>query len=191
MRHHLIERADRLAETWHAGQTRKDGVTPYITHPRRVAAMLDGQPPAVIAVALLHDTLEDTAIPSREIHDLGGDILAGVWWLTSPDKEGSRLASLCREDRKAMQREKIAHAPRWVISVKLADRLDNLRDGVGAFDAEFLAMYREETRLLLRAILDTHRGVEFWPLWNELRDAALTPSASPVRLDDTAAGETR
>lgn len=38
----LIETARELARSAHAGQTRKDGVTPYIEHPLAVAATLSG-----------------------------------------------------------------------------------------------------------------------------------------------------
>ena len=54
-----VEQARQIAEQAHAGQFRRDGVTPYVTHPERVARRVAGDPDAE-AVAWLHDVLEDT-----------------------------------------------------------------------------------------------------------------------------------
>lgn len=48
-----------IATLAHHGQFRKDGVTPYIEHPKAVAASVVGDP-LLEAVAWLHDVLEDT-----------------------------------------------------------------------------------------------------------------------------------
>lgn len=53
----LIERAEALARTAHAGQVDKGGV-PYIQHPLHVAAQMETE--AEIVTALLHDVVEDT-----------------------------------------------------------------------------------------------------------------------------------
>ena len=57
----LLERAYRVAEKHHAGQTRKS-VDPYITHPLAVATSLAdiGMTEPTLVAALLHDTVEDT-----------------------------------------------------------------------------------------------------------------------------------
>ena len=59
----LIERAYEVAAHWHAGQKRKSG-DPYITHPLAVATILAelGMNHETICAALLHDTVEDTAV---------------------------------------------------------------------------------------------------------------------------------
>ena len=56
-----------LATYAHAGQFRRDGKTPYIEHPRRVAAKLEGK---AKVVALLHDVCEDTDVTFASIEDL-------------------------------------------------------------------------------------------------------------------------
>lgn len=53
----LLQKADKIAETAHAGQTDKAGV-PYIEHPRTVAKELNDWEEKI--VALLHDVVEDT-----------------------------------------------------------------------------------------------------------------------------------
>ena len=55
-----IQDAEALATRLHEGQFRRDGVTPYITHPRAVAESLAGESDEVIMAAWLHDVLEDT-----------------------------------------------------------------------------------------------------------------------------------
>ena len=64
MREHLWQRAASFAARAHAGQVRKDGVTPYFAHPVRVAMIVrevfgcDDE--VALAAAFLHDTIEDT-----------------------------------------------------------------------------------------------------------------------------------
>jgi len=55
----MIKLAESIATKAHEGQFRRDGVTPYIKHPKRVAELVGGDTEAQ-AVAWLHDTIEDT-----------------------------------------------------------------------------------------------------------------------------------
>ncbi len=72
----MIQRAHRVANEAHAGQTRASG-EPYITHCIAVAEILASLrvPPAVIAAGLLHDTVEDTAVTREHLaRDFGDEI---------------------------------------------------------------------------------------------------------------------
>src|SRR4051812_22501753 len=63
LKHPLAVLADRIATEAHEGQLRKWCAVPYVTHPRRVAALvagLDGTNEVDVAAALLHDVVEDT-----------------------------------------------------------------------------------------------------------------------------------
>ena len=62
----LIERAYAVAERAHEGQKRRSG-DDYITHPLAVTTILAelGMTPTTLAAALLHDTVEDTAVQPR------------------------------------------------------------------------------------------------------------------------------
>lgn len=73
----LVQRAYRLAESAHEGQTRASG-EPYIGHCLAVAAILAELcvPPAVIAAGLLHDTVEDTELTLNDIQRDFGDEIA-------------------------------------------------------------------------------------------------------------------
>jgi len=72
--------AHRIAFIAHTacGQTRADGVTPYIVHPERVAALtrefydyLPGHADAREVAAYLHDVLEDTKLTREHLLCLG------------------------------------------------------------------------------------------------------------------------
>ncbi len=66
--------ASSIARKAHDGQFRRDGVTPYITHPEAVAISLEGEHPDVIAAAWLHDVLEDTQTSVVHLKN------AGITW---------------------------------------------------------------------------------------------------------------
>ncbi|MBR1580633.1 MAG: bifunctional (p)ppGpp synthetase/guanosine-3',5'-bis(diphosphate) 3'-pyrophosphohydrolase [Selenomonadaceae bacterium] len=63
-----IEAARELAKRAHDGQLDKAG-EPYINHPLAVAASVGDDESAMI-VALLHDTIEDTALTFDDLKDL-------------------------------------------------------------------------------------------------------------------------
>lgn len=71
----LAESAFHIMQEAHKGQTRWDKKTPYETHPIKVVSILrqlgvvDDE---LLAVGYLHDTLEDTKLSEKEIHDLFG-----------------------------------------------------------------------------------------------------------------------
>jgi (p)ppGpp synthase/HD superfamily hydrolase len=83
--------AERVAREAHVGQVDKAG-RPYIDHPRRVAARVaevDGRP-AAVAVAWLHDVVEDTPTTLEDLRDagFGADVVAAVDALTRRPGEG-------------------------------------------------------------------------------------------------------
>ena len=57
-----IQTAKTLAHRFHEGQTRADGITPYIEHPKRVAELVEqyGGDEDSICVAWLHDIFEES-----------------------------------------------------------------------------------------------------------------------------------
>ena len=123
-----IRHAFQVAEQAHRGQKRSTG-EPYITHPIAVALIcaswqLDGD---ALCAALLHDTLEDTAVTQTELTQQFGRVVADmVDGLSKLDKMefGNRETAQAETFRKmllAMARDV------RVILVKLADRLHNMR----------------------------------------------------------------
>jgi len=124
----LLNKAYVYAMQKHGHQKRASG-DPYFSHPLEVAAILTDMhlDESTIAVALLHDTIEDTSATRQEIDELfGPDIGALVEGLT-------KLKKLDLVSTKAAQAENlrklllaIADDVR-VLLVKLADRLHNMR----------------------------------------------------------------
>lgn len=124
----LLNKAYVYAMQKHGHQKRASG-DPYFSHPLEVAAILTDMhlDEATIAVALLHDTIEDTTATRAEIDELfGPDMGKLVEGLT-------KLKKLDLVSKKAEQAENlrklllaISEDVR-VLLVKLADRLHNMR----------------------------------------------------------------
>ena len=86
-----VNKAETLARDAHTGQLDKADL-PYIEHPERVAARvaeIDGRPEA-IAVAWLHDVVEDTPVTLDDLRAAGftDDVIAAVDALTRRAAEG-------------------------------------------------------------------------------------------------------
>ncbi|MGX5665714.1 bifunctional (p)ppGpp synthetase/guanosine-3',5'-bis(diphosphate) 3'-pyrophosphohydrolase [Rhizobium daejeonense] len=124
----LLNKAYVYAMQKHGKQKRASG-DPYISHPLEVAAILTDMhlDESTIAVALLHDTIEDTTATRAEIDELfGEDIGRLVEGLT-------KLKKLDLVTKKAKQAENLRKLllaisdDVRVLLVKLADRLHNMR----------------------------------------------------------------
>jgi len=64
----LILKARQIAEIYHQGQTRRDGITPYISHVKAVVAGLPaGSGPDMVATAWLHDIPENTLLTVADL----------------------------------------------------------------------------------------------------------------------------
>ena len=109
-----LESAIRVAVAAHAGQADKTG-GPYITHPLRLMAMVDGD--AAKCAAVLHDVVEDTAVTLDDLRREGfsEDVLSAVECLTHIKSQPYvDYVIRCRDHPIARQ-------------VKLADLTDNSR----------------------------------------------------------------
>ncbi|HEX3907250.1 MAG TPA: HD domain-containing protein, partial [Mycobacteriales bacterium] len=121
-----VVRAYEVAERCHRGQTRRSG-DPYITHPVAVAGIVAelGMEAPTLCAALLHDTVEDTALSLGDIaRDFGDEVARLVDGVTKLDKVrygDSAEAETIRKMVIAMARD-----PK-VLILKLADRLHNVR----------------------------------------------------------------
>lgn len=133
----LIEHAIRVAARAHRHDLRKGGDIPYLSHSASVALLLERvgiSDDEIIAAALLHDVVEDTAVT---IEDLARDFPANVVELVAGlserklDAEGNRRSW---HDRKRDHLEVVAAASFGVRAITLADKLHNL--GTMVFDLE-------------------------------------------------------
>ncbi|WP_063774298.1 RelA/SpoT family protein [Streptacidiphilus rugosus] len=122
----LLERAYQVAEASHRGQTRKSG-EPYITHPLAVTMILAqlGAETTTLVAALLHDTVEDTAMTLDQVREGFGDEVAylvdGVTKLEKVDFGAAAEAETFRKMLVATGQDV------RVMVIKLADRLHNMR----------------------------------------------------------------
>ncbi len=155
--------AVQIAHQAHLGQVRKYNGRPYITHPLRVMNRYMLVPTATMSgacAAVLHDTLEDTAITKavleKHFHD-AGTVAGIVVELTNPSK---MYPDLKRGERKAIDRDHIKVASLTARQIKLIDRADNLGEMDPRGDPGFAALYLGESDLLLSALRGTDETLE-------------------------------
>jgi (p)ppGpp synthase/HD superfamily hydrolase len=119
-------RAASFAAKAHRSQLRKDGMTPYYAHVARVALTVSSvfrvHDEETLAIALLHDTIEDTTVDFDDVAaEFGETVARGVAALTKDMR-------LPEDDREAQYDAGLAKADWRVHLVKLADQYDNLSD---------------------------------------------------------------
>ena len=141
---HVWQAAASLAARAHDGQRRKDARTPFVAHPMRVALTVAGvfgcTDPVVIAIALLHDVIEDTTTDYDELaEEFGDEVARGVAALT-------KNKSLPEPEREREYDARIGAADWRARLVKLADCYDNYSD------AETAAAYPRLRERARRAI---------------------------------------
>ncbi len=122
----LILKAIAFAARQHDGQTRKDKKTPYVSHPFRVAMILSHafgvKDVRVLAAAVLHDTIEDTAADFDDLEkEFGRDVAVWVGLLSKDTRKQAPA-------REAEYLKILAEAPDEVKLIKLGDIYDNATD---------------------------------------------------------------
>ena len=127
---HLWQNAAALAARAHRDQLRRDGRTPYFSHPARVAltvaAVFGCTEETVLAAALLHDVIEDTRIDYDDLLKNFGREVADIVACLSKDKR------MIEPQREADYDRRLAAGPWQARLIKLADVYDNLADTIGA-----------------------------------------------------------
>jgi guanosine-3',5'-bis(diphosphate) 3'-pyrophosphohydrolase len=124
----LIQKAFDFAQAAHLGQKRKSGED-YFVHPVEVAHILatHNMDEESIVAGLLHDVVEDTKIPLKEIDQMfGSDVAEIVDGLTKL----SGISFQSKDERKSESFRKMLLAMSKdirVIIIKLVDRLHNMR----------------------------------------------------------------
>ena len=152
-----IQIVSEAAAKAHSGRTRKDGVTPYIVHPARVAALVSHFGGGHIAVlsAWLHDVFEDCTqdacinakdtlqslpLPPEDIQSIHAIVMA----LTkNPD--------LPEDAQMPDSLDRILSSPPEAILVKICDRIDNLVDA-DSRDEEFKTTYYRKSGLIVEKL---------------------------------------
>jgi (p)ppGpp synthase/HD superfamily hydrolase len=133
-----------FAREVHAGQKRKYTGNPYCDHLAEVAGIVSTVliDDFVIATAWMHDCIEDQGVNFEDIGAVfGANVMTGVVLL-------SDLETGSRAERKQLSRDRLATAPAWVQTIKVADLISNT-SSIVQHDLEFAVTYLEEKRLLL------------------------------------------
>jgi guanosine-3',5'-bis(diphosphate) 3'-pyrophosphohydrolase len=123
---HLVLDAAKFAAEKHANQKRKGAAgEPYINHLIEVAQLVASATPEpdsnLVLAALLHDTVEDTGVTAEELTEQFGHDVATLVLEVTDDK------SLPKAERKRRQVEHAATLSARAQTIKLADKISNLR----------------------------------------------------------------
>ena len=138
-----------FARQVHSRQVRKYSGNPYVDHLAEVAGIVAtvGGTPDQIAVAWLHDCVEDQGVTEATLVARFGPTVARGVMLMSDLESGNR------ETRKRLSRERLAAAPGWVQTVKVADLISNTSTIV-VHDPDFARVFLREKQLLLDVLAD-------------------------------------
>lgn len=142
-----LHRAYVLAESSHRGQFRKSG-EPYITHPLAVTLILAelGAETTTLIASLLHDTVEDTEVTLDQVRaEFGAEVAYIVDGVTKLEKVDYGAAAEPETFRKMLV---ATGNDVRVMSIKLADRLHNMRT-LGVMRPEKQARIARVTRDVL------------------------------------------
>lgn len=149
-------RAYQFAACAHHGQVFPGTDLPYIMHLSFVsmevmaALRMEPQTHEVLAIqsALLHDTIEDTAVTFVEIADrFGLAVATGVLSLTK-DK------TLPKSEQMADSLLRIQQQPPEIWMVKMADRIANLQAPPSYWHSDKIQRYQAEAETILVALQD-------------------------------------
>jgi (p)ppGpp synthase/HD superfamily hydrolase len=142
-----------FARSVHAEQMRKYTGNPYVDHLAEVAgivATVAMDTENAVAVAWLHDCVEDQGVASDTLREMFGEIVTAGVILLSDLETGNRA------ERKAASRARLANAPAWVQTIKCADLISNT-SSIVKHDPKFAVTYLEEKRLLLDVLTKADR----------------------------------
>ncbi len=152
----LILRAASFAADRHRDQRRKGlDESLFINHPFAVASVLcdeggvtDGE---LLAAALLHDTIEDTATTEEQLRQAFGKRIAGIVVEVTDDKR------LSKAERKRMQLDNASQASPEAQQLKIADKLCNLREILSSPPADWPLFRKYQYFDWAKAVVDQVR----------------------------------
>ncbi len=126
----MYKLALQIATKAHKGQVRKDGITPYIKHPIRVADKFNDDFKKTIAI--LHDVLEDT---DQDLSMFPQEVLSVLDVLTKKDNYFTYIDNISKNE--------IAK------QVKIADLKDNLSDTCFQLSPSHIKRYNKALTILI------------------------------------------
>ena len=155
-------RAELFATKAHTGQVRKNGVTPYISHPKAVVGLLKSigvNDDNLLASGWLHDVIEDCGVTKKALE-------------REFNLEVARIVSaLTRDVDRRAYKNRIINADYSVQIVKLADVVHNCSDlKNGAFSRKTIERKLEDAKESYLALAQ-----RICPTWYDLIQGYLHP----------------
>ncbi len=172
----LLDNAIIFAVNAHRGQLRKGTNAPYILHPMEAAAIVGSMTDddEVIAAAVLHDTVEDTAATLEEIRERFGKRVAELVAAESENKREDKPAASTWKIRKEETIEHLKTAPKEVKMLTLGDKLSNIRSICRDYEAQGDALWqrfnqkdKNEHRWYYKSIADCLSDLREYPAYKE------------------------
>lgn len=167
--------AKKFAFEKHKGQRRKDEGKPYIVHPLRVSSIIEKLTHSIElqVAAILHDLVEDSDVTIKDIEKKFNKRIASLVQELSTD--GKALDKLWEDIKKEIKQEDLDKVDIQVdndqktkrlaksryllnkmlgmsddaLTIKLADRLDNITSAIRKSQEKFREAYKWETRQIL------------------------------------------
>lgn len=164
----------------HQCQFRRDGCTPYVSHPFRVCLVLREvfkiDDPKILTAAVLHDTIEDTTTDFDDLAKWFGADVAG--WVAALSKDKRQA----EPERESAYVEQLRSAPWQVQLCKLADVYDNLLDSGDGGPGQAAQTLRSARRYLdaLRSEVS-----EAAPAWRKVSALLERLSTAPISKPST------
>ena len=145
--------AARFAAEKHSRQRRKgDAAEPYINHLIEVAELVSMALPEpdtnLVIAALLHDSIEDADVTAGDLASRFGADVAGLVDEVTDDK------SLPKQERKRLQVENASKKSARAQTIKLADKISNLRSMLSSPPAGWDYERRREYFVWARRVVD-------------------------------------
>ena len=149
----LYTRALRFAIRAHGDQKRKYTGDPYVTHCIAVADLVAKRTDdeEIVAAALLHDTLEDTAATYDDLKSEFGSRVASIVLELTDEYTKERYPDLNRKKRKSLEAERLGGVSDDAKLVKVCDLTDNT-SSIVEHDPKFASVYLVEKAAVLRAL---------------------------------------
>ena len=142
-----------FAREAHKDQRRKYTDEPYFLHLAEVAGIVatvadgTGCRGEMVAISWLHDTREDCGVTHADLAICFGPMVAHGVMLLSDLETGNRA------ERKAAARARLALAPGWLQTIKVADVISNT-SSIVRHDPKFAVVYLDEVRKLLDVLTE-------------------------------------
>ncbi|OQB40461.1 MAG: GTP pyrophosphokinase [candidate division CPR1 bacterium ADurb.Bin160] len=148
----LVLKAKMFAKEKHKGQIRKFEQLPYFIHPKRVAHILyqfkvSAKINELVAAAYLHDVLEDTDSSYEELKKYFGKFVADIVMQLTSDKQ---LVS--KIGKAKYLADKMISMTSYALTLKLADRIDNVNRLRFMGDEKFQSKYLIETKYIIERL---------------------------------------